>query len=541
MKKSQIILVNAIAAALLAGCSVNPKPMTMEQISAINAADRNLIVENNHPVTAPISLPEAVARALKHNLDYQVDMLKRSLAASDLEKGKYDMLPKLLAEAGYDWRNNYSSRYEAPYDDPTNVNRTGVTNVSIDPTHNNWDIGMSWSVLDFGTSYYTSKQNADRLLVAVEERRKTMHNLMKKVRVAYWEAMAAQRLQSRVKQTIADAEKALSKSNALTLEKLTSPEESLRYQRNLLENLRLLENVNRELSKSKIELSELMGIIPGTEFSLVEVDAPMTPMTASIEELEAFALLNNADVREQALNVRVAAEETRKSLLKMFPNISFNYGWHYDNDIYLVNDRWRDAGVSLSYNLFNLFAYSAHKEYAEKNEAVEQKKRMAVQMATVAKVHMSLFQYQNSIKQFKRSDEILNVDQQLEKIAIGKLKSDMAGEQRRISANVTTILSELRRYEALAKYEDALGMLKASLGVEPHLPSMDDTSFDDLTVIIDEWLKMDVNQKLQDSMKHAIEREAEIAAKAAAEGIPAEERHFEMKMKRKKLVAEAAE
>ena len=35
------------------------------------------------------------------------------------------------------------------------------------------DLGLSWNVLDFGVSYYQSKQNADRLLVAQERRRKT--------------------------------------------------------------------------------------------------------------------------------------------------------------------------------------------------------------------------------------------------------------------------------------------------------------------------------------------------------------------------------
>ncbi|GGF84487.1 TolC family protein [Alteromonas lipolytica] len=494
MQRNALLLVSVLTSVVLSGCSISPTPLSLSEMQQTHEEDKATILAASQPITEAISLSEAISRALKNNLDQRVLTLKQSLASSELAAGKYDMLPKLLAEAGYDWRNNFSSRYEADYSTPYEVNRDRDTNVSIDPEHQTYDLGLSWSLLDFGASYYTSKQNADRLLVANEERRRAMHMLIQKVRVAYWKALASQTLAFKVSSTIAEAENALNKSKQLFAEKVTSPEESLRYQRNLLENLRLLESVNRDLASAKIELAKLMGVLPGTVFELVEETEHFVPLSVDVELLEEYALYNNADLKEQFLNVRIAALETRKTLLKMFPNLTFKVGTHYDNDYYMVNSAWNSAGTSLSFNLMNLFSYSSRKEAAEKSEAIEQQKRIALQMTTLTKVHLAVHQFNNALMQYHRSDDLFAVDAQLEQIALSKSEGNMAGNQRRISASVTTILSELRRYEAMSKYAEALALLQASLGDEPVIGSVDEMDLQQLSKMIEQWLARDVNR-----------------------------------------------
>ncbi|QSX32637.1 TolC family protein [Shewanella avicenniae] len=493
MQRITMLFGSSLAALCISGCTITPNDLSFRDLEQGYQADRAMILAASQPITQPISLSEAISRALKNNLEQRVLVFKQSIASSELAAGKFDMLPKLLAEAGYDWRNNFSSRYEADYSTPYAIDRDRETNVSIDPKHNTYDLGLSWSLLDFGASYYTSKQNADRLLVANEERRRAMHLLIQNVRVAYWKALANQKLSSKVSVAISEAETALDKSRSLVSEKITSPEESLRYQRNLLENLRLLESINRDLSGAKIELSKLMGVLPGTEFQLSEVSEEFTPLSVDVALLEQYALFNNTDLREQYFNVRIAALETRKTLLKMFPNLTFKVGTHYDNDYYMVNHAWNSAGTSLSFNLMNLLSYSSKKEVAEKTESIEQLKRAALQMTTIAKVHLAVHQYTNALLQYQRSDDLFNVDNQLEQIAISKTEGNMAGQQRRISANVTTILSELRRYEAMSKYAEAVGLLDSSIGHEPLINSVDDMDLEQLGAIIKQWLAQDIN------------------------------------------------
>lgn len=53
------------------------------------------------PITGPLTLDEAMARALKYNLDRRSKQMEEALALGQLDVNKYDMLPRVLAQAGY--------------------------------------------------------------------------------------------------------------------------------------------------------------------------------------------------------------------------------------------------------------------------------------------------------------------------------------------------------------------------------------------------------------------------------------------------------
>lgn len=87
-------------------------------------------------------------------------------------------------------------------------------------------------------------------------------------------------------------------------------------------------------------------------------------MTLPIDRLEEVAIMQNADLREQYYNARIATEEGKEVIARLFPNLSFNYAWKYDNDSYLVNQNWREAGAAISFNLFNLLSAPAQMQMA---------------------------------------------------------------------------------------------------------------------------------------------------------------------------------
>ncbi|MBE9526530.1 MAG: TolC family protein [Proteobacteria bacterium] len=487
MKKLPLISLITLSITMV-GCAVSPQKFTINEIEQIHMDDRNAAMAQVEPYGEVMTINEAIARALKYNLEQRVKKLSQSLASSELELGKYDMLPTLVAKAGYNTRNNYSSRYESTYSDPKNIDRTEDTSVSSEKKHSNFDLGLSWNILDFGASYYTAKQNADKFLIASENRRKSMHTLIRNVRTAYWKALATEKLADRVRDVILASEEALKKSEKLSNERISSPEESLRYQRNLLENLRLLEAIEKELGSARVELTALTGSFPGSTFKLVEPKFNLDVLDIAVEEMEAIALLNNVDLKKGLFNARIAAQDTRKAILKLLPGISLDFGTHRDNDTFLVNESWNSAGLSLSYNLFSILSAPARMSAAEKNEAVAKARRMALQMTVLTQVHLARLQYTNTLKQYKRADRIFSVDSQLEKIAAGKYKGNMAGRQRQISSSVTTILSELRSYQAMSKFQDSIGLLHTTLGLEPEIGSVDDISLTELSDFIGQWM-----------------------------------------------------
>lgn len=506
MLSSQRILLVFLLLFVITGCSVKPDAFIKSDVEKILITDREKALLNNAPVTGVITLEEAIARALKYNLDLRTKLLEQSLASAELEAGKYDMLPKLMANAGYFWRNNENVRFSADPDQP-DIFTNNTPFLSSEREHIGQDLTLSWNLLDFGASYYTAKQNADRVIIASENRRKAMHNLIQNVRSTYWHALAAEALGNRISQAVSSAEDALSKSRAMSDDGIRSPGDALRYQRNLLENLRLLESVQREVVSSRVNLANLMGLLPGTSYELVEPKENPQSLNVNLMQLEEFALLRNADLREKMLDARIAAHNTRKALLSILPNLSFDYGIRRDDDFYLKNSQWNDASVRVSYNLFNLLSGPSIKRAAKKNEAVAEMRRMALQMSVLTKVHLSYYQYEEALKQFTRADELFTVDSKLEQLAAAQTQSNTGGSLREISAAVTSILSLVRRYQAMSKVEESAGLVQSTVGLEPTIPSMDTTSLNDLTKMVSAWLDagMGLNQlPLEEPLLHLI-------------------------------------
>ncbi|HSG62437.1 MAG TPA: TolC family protein [Pseudomonadales bacterium] len=471
----------ALSASILAlsACSIAPVQVTENQFKAAAQQDFVSIQQNMAPISGPITLEEAVARALKYNLDHRVSVMEQTLAGFQLEAGKFDMLPQLVAKAGYSWRDKESTRKSL---NPNTGTISEVGFISSSKESNLNDLGLSWSVLDFGVSYYTAQQNADRVLIAMEQRRKTMHNLIQKVRTAYWQALAAEDLQMRVTRAIGDAEKALATSAIAADSLAQAPADALRYQRNLMENLNLLEDIQEELQSKRAELANLMGLMPGTSFTLAKRDfGDVSAPNISLQDLEEKALGNNPDIRKSYYSARIAALDTRSAILKLLPGIRLNYGYNYSDDDYLINQRWEEAGATVSFNLFNMFSQYWVMGAANTKQAMAESRRMAVQMAVLTQVHLANRQYHDAIRKFQRINGMFELDKALARQAQNEFDVRTGSKLDQIASEVRLILSTVRRYRGIAMIHEASSRLQATVGIEPEISSLDNLTLDELS------------------------------------------------------------
>lgn len=474
----------------LAGCaSVEPIPLTQPEITGHAQIDRRAAQAEVEPVKGGLRLEEAIARALKYNLERRTRLIEETIALNQLDVSQYDMLPKLVASIGYRARSEYlTTRAE---NSVTGAPSLSDPFISSDKTHTAADLGLTWSILDFGLSYYGAKQNADRVLIAAERRRKAMHLLIQDVRTAFWRTASAQKLRADVRQAIAMAEDALTDSRQAEAERLRSPLDSLRYQRQLLENLRLLEAIDQELSTARIELAHLINAPLAVDLTVAEPAEMVSRrmLEAPVEQMEEIAIAQNADLREQFYNTRIATEETRKTLLRLFPNLSLNYTLKYDNDRFLVHNRWNEAGALLSYSLLNILSAPSQKRLADAGVALADQRRVATQMAVLSQVHLARLQYASAYQQFIRADAIWNVDDRISRHMEAREQAQTQSKLDRVSNNTTAILSLLRRYQALAQVHAAASRLQATLGMEPRIDSVQTQSLAELTGNIDGALK----------------------------------------------------
>jgi outer membrane protein TolC len=459
----------------LVGCgTVKPVPIAEQDQARQVASDRAAAAEGVEPIAAPLTLDEAMARALKYNLDRRVRMMEEALALGQTRVAQLDMLPSLLAQAGYTRRNNDRISQSRDAEDPEGA-LVPSRFISQERSGTLSELGLSWSLLDIGMGYYTTQQQASRYLIAMEKRRKAMHLLMQDVRVAFWRAASAQSMADQVKSTIAAAEEALEDARKVEESRVRNPVDTLRYQRQLLENVRLLEQIAQELSSAQVDLAHLINAPLTQELRVVEpaiTDKHREALARPVEGLEEVALMNNPDLREQAYNAQIARTEARKTLLSLFPNLSFNYRVYHDTDSFLVNNRWNQAGAQLSWNLMNLLTYGPRNEMAQAGIALADQRRVMVQAGVIAQVHLARLQLANATRQLQRAEQIYLTDRRMANIVNNREAAQTQSKLEKVSSDTGAILSQLRRYQALAAVQAAEARLEATLGIEPTVPSV---------------------------------------------------------------------
>lgn len=512
------------------GCAIMPTPISQEEIKTQAASDRQAAKENVPPLVAPLSLSEAIARAIKYNLDHRVKLYEQTLAVQQLDVSRFDMLPKLVASAGYtDRSNDLISRSQ---DSVTGLPSLANPYISSDKAHTLYDLGLTWNLLDFGVSYYGAKQQADRILIASERRRRAMHLLVQDVRTAFWRAASAEKLQAEVSDTVRAAEEALGDSRKVEAERLRSPVDALRYQRTVLENLRILEGIQNELISARIELAALINIPQGQEYRIAEPDSS-TLVSAhpalTMERMEELAVLNNAELREQFYNVRIAINDTRKSLLRLFPGLSFSYNQRHDTNSYLINKNWNEAGLQVSFNLFNLLSAPSVMALGHATESLAEQRRIAVQMAVLTQVHLARQQLDNAFRQFERSESIWKVDEKLQEHVGNRSKVELQSKLESISSSTSAIISLLRRYQALSQVYASAGKLQATLGLEPAIGSVHEIPLEALTKTIEQSVgKWEVTEPQPDEKSGSVTNSDVSSNVAAADGNVIEVQAVEM-------------
>ena len=459
----------ALGLALLtaSGCAITPEPVTPEERSALIAADRQALFRNQEPVTGPISLEEAMARAIKYNLDYRLTAMDQALQNRQLDLTRYDMLPRLVAAAGGTARSNENLSV-------SENTRTGVKStdpsLSQDQERFTTDLTLSWNVLDFGVSYYQARQQADRALIADERRRRVVHSVIQQVRAAYWQAVSAERIEAAIGPILAETRQALSDARSVEEQRLRPPVEVLRYQKALIEVMRQLETVEQDLAIAKAQLRALMNLPPGQPFTLAlpagfRRDVPQVGL--AIEEMEVLALDRRPELREEHYQRRISAAEVRKSILRLLPGLTFTGSANFDTNSYLVNNSWAEAGLRVSFNLLNLLTAPASIGVAEAQQELAETRRLALSMAALTQVHVGYQQYQRARRNFEQADLLDSIEQRLYENIRQAQASQAQNVLERVRAAASAILSELARDRAYADLQAAASNVIVSLGLDP--------------------------------------------------------------------------
>ena len=371
-------------ALLVAGCSISPEPLTLEQRREIIDRDRNVFLDQQKPIDRPISVYDAMARTLANNLGYRVQLMEQSIALGQFELAKNEMLPQVTTTVEGIDRHKQSVSSSRSFETQT---RSVGSSTSQDRSRIFGDLTFAWNLLDFGVSYHQAKQEADRALIARELRRKSLQNLILQVRSAFWQAASAQRFETEIQSLIADATQALESAREIERQRLRPPLEMLRFQRSLINVVRQLEGLLAQLVNARNELANLMNVSPEIEFKLllpVEEDLTMPRFNADLEQLEIVALDQRPEMREEIYRSRISAAEKRKVLLRALPGLELGARRNYDSNSFLRHNWWREVSLNVSANIVELLTLNEKLDQAESQIIAGDLRRLSVGAAVLS-------------------------------------------------------------------------------------------------------------------------------------------------------------
>lgn len=505
-------LIAVLVAATVAGCSVSPNRLTEQDVMANAEENNDLLARDYAPVTHAIDLNEAFARTIKYNRDARLKAFEAVVSQGQLAVDKFDMLPQLAVQAGYAYRNNYAASASVSFtdDEPDELGANPSYSVSSDKRNVNANIGATWDVLDFGLSYYRSKQQADRFLIAKERERKVVHTIMQQARNAYFRAVSAERLLTKIEPLILKARTALADSARIEQMRAQSPMDALTYQRSLLETLRTLQDLRKDLMPAKAELATLMGLNPAEEFELADVNSPdfkVPEFNLTIEDMARTALVRRPEVLEAQYKERITKDEVDSAFLTLFPSLSLNTGLYYNDSDYLRNNDWVSAGMGVNWNLMNVFRYGKLEKLNDLKMAASKQQALATSMAVVSQVHIANIEFSEAQQGYDLALSYLDVANRIQAQMDASRASQSVGELTVIREELNTLLAELRRDVAYAALQNGFGKMLVSMGLDP-LPSgfgaMDIASLSQaFESMFDQWEQGNVETISEEAMQSA--------------------------------------
>jgi len=447
------------------GCAVIPNPFTRDQVQNRAREDLKRIADEQDAMVAPLTLGDATARAVKYNMEYRVRLMEEAAANRQLDVAQFDLLPKLTANAGYLWRNNEAFSFGVQ----PNGQVTTSPSTAQERIRNVASLEFSWSILDFGVSYYRAKQLANQTLIADERRRKALQNLVQDTRYAWWRAEGAQRLLPEIDGLLDEISQVNARTRLIEARRLLPPLQIAAFRRSLLDLEQQVALRRQELVQANLDLAALMNLRPGLPLSVVTRpdDGRVVPdLTATREALEQIAIENRPELREEGYKLRITQDEAKKQILSLLPNFGVTFGGYYDSNRFLVNNSWAGGGYNIAWNLVRAFSIPAQQRASKAQEAIDETRRVAVTTAILAQTQMSAVRYALLAGEYRVWDSAARDDGRIVDYLTSARSVGLETELEVVRARARLINTKVNRDLVYAALQAAMGRVYTSVGLD---------------------------------------------------------------------------
>jgi outer membrane protein TolC len=447
----------------MAACTLRPKPMSLEENVTRAAGDRSIIDRGYVPIEGALSLPEALARAIKYNYDVQLAKMDVRLQDKQLDLALAAMLPRLTSDAGF---NDRSDKNAAESIDVRTGERSLDYSYSEEQSHFTGDLQFSWNVLDVGISYFQARQQGYRALMAQERRRKTIDGIVKSVTDTYWRAASANRILPLLDPMLSEAEHILSASRLAGERNLAAPAQLLEFQQAMIQVIGELHRMKTDLVAANIQLAALVNAAPGQTLVLSTSPTEVHPDITDHRALEDAALAMRPELRIEGYQEKVDRQDIYKEIVKMLPGFGILADGNFDSNNLLYRGIWGEVGARATFNLMNVITGPKAISAAEKTVEITKLRRVALSVAILTQVNLSDQEYLSALDSLRTAEQVAVVGRQISRTSDNATLAGAQSESDRVRHQLTAMVTTYERDKAMAQVQNALANVYSSVGVD---------------------------------------------------------------------------
>jgi outer membrane protein len=355
MKKLPIFCTLPALAALLAlaACVSTPDADELRDIRAAAAADRVAALESRTPfegraefLEGPLSLADALSRALAMNLSLKQETLERDIASGRIQASWQNALPRLAANAGY-------TRLD---DDLSTTAEDGTVTRGrfLDQSSASLTLTQPLFSARVGAAVRAARLYREWAEASI---RATEESVRFDVIRAYYQSRLGAHLLEVKDKALETAIRQLSETQARRRQGMASNYDELRATVEVSNCKALVLQARESLDLANTTLFRLIGASPDSRVELVDA-LPFVPETVSFDDAVRSALANRADLAVADYAVRMQREAVANARADYFPDLSAfaktalaNPDPHDSR-----SDEWGDewqAGLQASWTLFD--------------------------------------------------------------------------------------------------------------------------------------------------------------------------------------------
>ncbi|HBF08584.1 MAG: transporter [Gammaproteobacteria bacterium] len=450
---------------LLSGCTTM-EPLDMDEEIGVVYLQKE-VIENSKDniIERPITLYEAMARAIVFNLDEEVERREteyRNLLKKLSETGIW---PTLVGSVNSGIRNNDAgSRSRSLLSGRESLEPS----TSAERDSQSADLTLSLDILESAISYIASKEAEAETYIAHERHRKVLNRIIEDVRTAYWRAVSAERTFEKLLELESLAEEALFQAYELENTRKVTLLPTLSYQRDLIKVKADVQRIQEELIISKYQLAALMNLPPNIRYKLeIPTRTEVVPMLpASVDQLVKTALYYRSEMRELLYTENINDEKLERAFYESLPTFRTVFGANYDTNEFLFNQQWYNFSANVSWDLLSVFKYPIKKRAIFAERRVIEARKRALIMAVMTQVHVARAKFVRKAQELRAIKQGNDVQSRILALIDARHEAKLVGQQTLVKEKLNYILSEINYDSSYADMQNSYANLYAAMGLD---------------------------------------------------------------------------